>query len=549
MQPPSETYSDKRLGLAIAYPSSWEIDARDPSFIQLTPSFGGRVLIQGILTGPTSGATQLSQVIKDVSDLPDFKELSRSPACGDPAGTMASIQWTVEGAPQRADFILTVRGARIFFVWATAPKGLFDQRRIDFEAVLGSFKITLPSGTEPVDSGAEVGELLDSITARVIRLRGLPEVPELGREFQTNEDFRRTAETELLDEETRAEIGVLKDFCLIMDLCEEEDDLVQAQLDLLLQGVLGLYDSEKKALVVVSEREERDPLSWLTFAHEYTHALQDSEFDLSELHSRAASFDSSKALSALVEGDARLAEYLFYESLPPDQQTLLAASLQRKIRTFSTSREVALAPPIITETFAWEHGAGPPFVLRLYLKGGFEAVNEAFDNPPRSTEQVLHPEKYLAGESPHVVELPDLASALGDGWQLRDSDVLGEMLTGVYLGTFLPKEEKADPAAKGWGGDLYVLLKDEAGRLLIAMLFSWDTAADADEFFEAYLDFAHQKSEGSWELENEDENFRLWTGDGISLVLARGGTGTLVAIGPDLSTVQTALAEISKTII
>ena len=353
--------------------------------------------------------------------------------------------------------------------------------------------------------------------------------------------------------ETRAEIEVLKEFCLIMDLCDEEDDLVPAHRDLLLQGVLGLYDSEKKALIVVSEREERDPLSWLTFAHEYTHALQDREFNLTLLNSEADTFDSSKALSALIEGAARLAEYLFYKSLPPDQQTLLAASLQRKIRTFSTSREVALAPPIITETFAWEHGAGPPFVLRLYLKDGFEAINDAFNNPPRSTEQVLHPEKYLAGESPHVVELPDLASALGDGWQLRDSDVLGEMLTGVYLGTFLPKEEKADPAAKGWGGDRYALLRDEGGRLLIAMLFSWDTVADADEFFGAYLDFAHQKSEGLWELVIEDENFRLWTGENISLALvkislSRGGTGTLVVIGPDRPRVETALTEIAETI-
>ena len=185
MPRPNQAYSGDRLGFAITYPGGWGIDTQDLSFIRLTPSFGGLVLIQGVLIGPSSAKTQLSQVMDDLSDLPDFQELSSSPVCGDPSGAVASIQWTPGGEvePQRADFVLTVRGARLFFVWATAPKGLFDQRRIDFKAVLGSFKITLSPTVQPIDPGAEVEELLDSITARVITLRGLPAVPALGREF------------------------------------------------------------------------------------------------------------------------------------------------------------------------------------------------------------------------------------------------------------------------------------------------------------------------------------------------------------------------------
>ena len=89
---------------------------------------------------------------------------------------------------------------------------------------------------------------------------------------------------------------------------------------------------------------------------------------------------------------------------------------------------------------------------RNFLKTGFyEGINHAYANPPRSTGQILHPEKYLLGEEPQIVNLPELAQALGDTWRQRDSGVLGEFLTSVYLGAFLT-EDQAGSASQGWGG-------------------------------------------------------------------------------------------------
>ena len=78
---------------------------------------------------------------------------------------------------------------------------------------------------------------------------------------------------------------------------------------------------------------------------------------------------------------------------------------------------------------------------------------------------------------------------------MADAGVLGELLTGVHLGSFLPMERSREAAA-GWSGDSYALLTDEGGRDLFALVTLWDTAQEADQFLEAYVDLVGAKSLG-----------------------------------------------------
>ena len=137
-----------------------------------------------------------------------------------------------------------------------------------------------------------------------------------------------------------------------------------------------------------------------------------------------------------------------------------------------------------------------------------------------------------------MVELPDLASALGDGWRQRDSGVLGELLTRVYLAAFLTGD-KAHAAAQGWGDDRYALLKDNQDRLAIAVRFSWDTVPDAIEFFQAYLDFVEEKSQGEWDLLQTEGTARFWVGEDIAVYIALEDADAILVIGPDRGTVET----------
>ena len=356
--------------------------------------------------------------------------------------------------------------------------------------------------------------------------------------------------TDLIDEQVRQEIEMQKDLCVVLDLCSPSDDLLQIQVDLQVQAALGFYQSDEDSLTVITDDGGPEPLSWLIYSHEYAHALQDQAYDLSILRDGRERLDAARAVLALVEGDANLTEYLFYESLPREQQTLLAEALESKSRQFSESEAIAQAPRYITEPFGWEHSAGAQFVFRLYLEGGLEAVEEAFLDPPVSSEQVIHPEKYLAGEPPRQLESIDLAPALGGTWNQESEGVLGELLVGVYLGAFVHIDQGL-AAAEGWGGDRYNLLKDDQGRLLIAMRFVWDTVDDAKEFAFTVLEFVEQKSQGLWDLveaeETEDRSTGLWVGDGISVYLSHEAAGsTLIVVGPDRESVEAAVTEAGR---
>ncbi len=481
----------------------------------------------------------------EVSQFQDLQEISRDLIEGEYPRYLLSLEWSGQLSPVRGEFVVAVGGSRTFVVWAIATQAVFDQFDDEFRKVLDSFKITLPLPEGDIDPGGSVDDILDVIDEKVVRIRELPPPATLSRSLLTRERFA-AEEAGSIDNEDRREVDRLKGLCVIMDLCAETDDLVQQLLDLLGQGVLGFYEPDDKSLTVVTEGETLKPLEWLTYAHEYAHALQDVQFDLQGLSARADTFDAGKAVAALREGDANLTEYLFYETLPFERQALLAAALEKVIEEFSMSPEAARAPRIITETFGWEHSVGPAFVFRLYLEGGFGAIDQAYRDPPRSTEQILHPQKYLSGEAPDDILLPDLKAALGAGWREKDAGVLGELLTKIYLDTFL-SEGRAIEAAAGWGGDAYTLLEDDGGRVLLAMRYSWDTTADAQEFFQAYLGFATLKSQGQWDLVETGDGLRLWVGEGISVSLETGGDDSTLIIGPDRESVEAARGELSAS--
>ena len=512
------------------------------------------MLIQSSLPGPTTlddqlvrflfnfSETRVSPFLSEFSGTPVLQDISLNPIAGRLPGYLISIKGSIEGIPFGGNFMLMLQGARVTSLGVVAQEGIFDQHKVEFDTLLESLSLRSPPTPGTVDTGADLEELLDAIGEWVTLKRGLPAPSLLERRLETREEF--IARSEMLDLETQLATGRLKDLCVVLDLCVESDDLTKLFEDLIGLAVLGFYEVDQKSLTLVIDDGEISPLAWLTYAHEYTHASQDNQFDLARVMALGEdSFEAGKALLALTEGDARLVEYLFYDSLPAEQQAILAELLRTASQEFSNSPAAQRVPRIIRQTFGWEYSAGRDFLFRLYLEGGFEAVDAVYENPPQSTEQVIHLEKYLRGEAPHIVELPDLSSVLGGAWQLRDSGVMGELLTRVYLGTFVATGE-ALAAAAGWGGDRYALWKDDQGRRLMVTLFSWDTAQDGIEFFQAYSDFARAKGGGDWEPAQIGENARLWEADELALYLAGHDGSTLVVIGPDRATVELVLREI-----
>jgi hypothetical protein len=232
-------------------------------------------------------------------------------------------------------------------------------------------------------------------------------------------------------------------------------------------------------------------------AHELTHALADQHYDLDAMQAAVKKDDDrSLALDALIEGEATLAMFgAGMDDWEGDDITKLPAeSLEWTFNLIAPflpfmggGKTLRSAPAIITESMTFPYFKGMIFCAKLTNEGGWSAIDQVYKNPPLSTEQVLHPEKYRAKlDLPISIDLGTLKP--GDGWREIGRNVLGEMQTAVML-----KKHGGKTAAAGWDGDRYAVFEGPKGKLALVWLSTWDSQDDAREFLEAYVAYQTTK--------------------------------------------------------
>jgi hypothetical protein len=221
-------------------------------------------------------------------------------------------------------------------------------------------------------------------------------------------------------------------------------------------------------------------------AHELTHALQDQHFDLKRFDNWPKhDSDAELAVHSLIEGDASFL-MMQYVVRNPARQLDFVKSMGAS--GASSTEEFEKAPRVLRESLLFPYFQGMAWVAGVYKRGGWDAVSAAYKNLPKSTEQILHADKYAAGEAPVKVALRDVSKTLGRGWRMADNDVEGEWGYYLLLDQFLQSPDVSKKAAAGWGGDRYALFTGPApGDVLVAQKTAWDTQDDAREFFDAYV--------------------------------------------------------------
>lgn len=339
------------------------------------------------------------------------------------------------------------------------------------------------SPTAPPDAGATYR----AIAAQVATIRGLdapdrvePEVIDgptlvanLAREFETSNPPDEIAKSERL----------LK----AMGLLPGDADLAKLYLELQGSQVIGYYDPTVKELFIVSRDGALGPIEELTYAHEFTHELQDKHFDLTSLGLDSIKDDSDRALAllSLVEGDAVSAQTTWMTSnLTPAQLGQVAAEASDPAMLAVLAR----TPRILLETSLFPYQAGATYVGQLLAEGGYAAVNAAYKDLPTTTEQILHPGASPASLVPARPSLPtNLVSFFGEGWTATAQDTFGELQTRVWLREGGVKGDVARIAAEGWGGDRLALMDGPGGATAVAWITAWDSASDAQAFESAAM--------------------------------------------------------------
>jgi hypothetical protein len=336
-----------------------------------------------------------------------------------------------------------------------------------------------PSASPSPLSSAELLDRLAAIERRVTEIRELPAAgtitPRLVGSAEASriltDDFRRENPPQVLTDQAQ--------LYRALGLLRPSDDLGTIFERFLSTQVLGFYRSDDKSLYVISD-EAFGPLQALTLAHEYTHALQDARFGLDNVRpSGHDQGDRELARVSLIEGDAVLSMNQWaIQDLTPDELSQLLAQIQDPV----AQQALAEAPAIVRDTQTFPYASGLQFVQQAWLDGGWSNVDRVWEHPPDTTEQILHPEKYTAGEQGLAVALPgSILPALGSGWRLALEDTHGELVTRVWLELGVDTAA-AEQAAAGWGGDRVGLYVGPDGAWAVVWLTRWDTPADAREF-------------------------------------------------------------------
>jgi hypothetical protein len=340
-----------------------------------------------------------------------------------------------------------------------------------------------PSAEPSVPTEAETQAVLAEIEEQVIGIRGLP-AADIGPAEIITRDELAVELRQLFDEQYPAEERERDNVALrAFGLLAPDEDVAELQLQLLGDQVLGFYNKDEERMVVVSDAG-LDVEARITYAHEYTHALQHAAFGPDAVDPDIpGEDDQSLAKLSLIEGDATvtmLAWMLQYLTQAEILEYFASAQVPDTTGIPSWMVDQSLFPYDAGLTWATALAGGDP------TNPDFTEIDAAHGDLPDSTEQILELDKWETREAPDEVDLPDLAAALGDGWEEVESTPVGEGSINIMLEFFGVPVTESREAGEGWGGDRAVVVQGPDDSFALAWRLTWDSPADAAEFRAAY---------------------------------------------------------------
>jgi hypothetical protein len=322
----------------------------------------------------------------------------------------------------------------------------------------------------------EIGVLiLDAEESRGLPFLSVPTITILDQAAFT-ERVNTDLKADLAEEDLTTDEAMLK----LLGMLGPDADLEAMIIDLYTEQIAGFYDPETKELVVPVATEGITPLQSITIVHELIHALTDQHFDFNDEYERRideGNGDDISAALALIEGDATYQQFLFLESMSPED----AADAALEVQSFDSVIFDAM-PPWLQRDLGFPYEKGLTFVGQIMSTAGLKGVDEAYKALPISTEQILDPNKYLRNEQPEpmaplTVDLP--------GWEMAEEATFGEWGIQLLL-TDAASPGAVTQAAAGWGNDGYRFFT-RGGDAAIAWVYQGETEADGEDLTNALI--------------------------------------------------------------
>jgi len=356
---------------------------------------------------------------------------------------------------------------------------------------------------------------IDSIQVEIEKIRGIKFKHSVNVANQSLEDFGKYID-QMLDKQFSDNLD--KDYGKVVRKLglyrgPEIKDFKSLAKTVMQSQAAAYYDPATNTFFVVMQDLPESALGSV-YAHELYHGFQDQHHNLDDylLSPKQGELNDDEVLArqAVVEGEATYLMTLWtlktqLGSVPPPGILDMAIKMQAKLdvktmlqmlkssvvlRAHSGDLEKAIKtmddiPPFMIETMVGAYLKGMAFVFEIQ-KQGWKKIDELYKNPPVSSEQILHPEKWLANEFPVKFEWPSFEKKLFSDWTLLESNTIGEIQWRIIFSEHRMGETGLT-AAEGWNGDSFAVLEHKkTGDLLLLIYSSWDSQTEAQEFRDAY---------------------------------------------------------------
>lgn len=468
-----------------------------------------------------------------------------------------------------------------------------------------------PSTPEPAEASGADGELpnpedtlkeimaeADALQGVVENIRGLKFNTPVPQKIISQEEWKEFLSKSIEKELPQEKIDGLAESYKLLHLIPEDYNLDEGIEELYSEQAAAFYDTEGKYLSLIRTADGGvkgvdasqagmfkqlglSPMGIL-ISHELTHALEDQHFDITKFsEANMQNDDSALAMSAVVEGNATLImfEYVItqltdkipmYRNLPADKKKeamkVMRQTLQKEL-TKSAGEISAMmpqagaqaftsAPEFMKESMVFPYFGGFKLSAQILDLRDTEGLDMLYSDPPQSTEQVLHPEKYFdKRDFPVQIDLPEFEGL--SAYKEIYRNTLGEFGTRHVIMEFFNDKNVVSTVSEGWDGDQFATYNNPlTGKSFIVWITCWDAAKDAREFYSTYKILVHNKYKADTGLSQKNDperNCITWTAsNGSSYIERRDNAVLVIECIPEKdleSTVQTAWKYTQKELV
>lgn len=388
---------------------------------------------------------------------------------------------------------------------------------------------TAPPAPSPADNSAaakptspetnqEFLSAADEVLTQMSQILDLPIKQPLKKSVRSRQEIRAYLIHQENDDKDKAQRYADDKSLEAFGLIPKNFPLDSYMIDLLTDQVAGMYDPKSKEFYIadwIPVADQREVMS-----HELTHALEDQSFHIDKWIKAARPNDDAElardsvsegtALAAMVDYELR-DDHVGVRDLPDVSLLIRSSALQQ----MSQDPVLAKAPPYIQDSLMFPYLQGTSFSQR-FLKAhtGWSDLKLLFENPPGSTQQILHPDLYLKGVKPVSVALPKWKGIQPRDWKLLEENVMGEFGLQEVLKQFLDANRASD-LAPAWAGDRYAVFEDSRSHSTpLVFRLALDSDSHAAQFFAAFSDVLAKKYPARTNVDMQPEFLEFQTGAG-----------------------------------